>query len=85
MVDKYLYPGTNVLINKLDIKDNAKLDKVEYTYASLNISSLINNPIEITSILDVCKIHKILFGDVYEWAGEYRNINIYREESLVLK
>lgn len=29
----------------------------------------------------VCEIHRIIFGDVYEWAGEYRNINIKKRES----
>ena len=58
MVDKYLYPGTNVLINKLNIKDGLKLEKAEYTYVSLNISAIINNPIEIKSLFDICKIHK---------------------------
>ena len=45
MVDTYLYPGTNVLINNLNIKDGLKLEKAEYTYVSLNISAIINNPI----------------------------------------
>lgn len=53
MVDKYLYPGTNVLINKLNIKDGLKLEKAEYTYVSLNISAIINNPIEIKSLFSI--------------------------------
>ena len=83
MVDKYLYPGTNVLINKLNIKDGLKLEKAEYTYVSLNISAIINNPIEIKSLFDICKIHKLLFGDLYDWAGDYRTINIYKEEPVL--
>ena len=46
MVDKYLYPRTNVLINKLNIKDGLKLDKAEYTYVSLNISCICQYEIE---------------------------------------
>lgn len=83
MVDKYLYPGTNVLINILDIRDGLKLEKAEYTYVSLNISAIINNPIEIKSLFDICKIHKLLFGDLYDWAGDYRTINIYKDEPVL--
>ncbi len=25
---------------------------------------------------DVCKIHKVWLGDIYEWAGNYRQVNI---------
>ena len=44
MTDKYVYPGTKVLINKLNIKDANKLDNAEYSIVSLNINNLIRNP-----------------------------------------
>lgn len=83
MVDKYVYPGTRVLINKLDIKDGKKLDNAEYSIVSLNINYLIRNPILIKSLKDIFVIHKILFSDLYEWAGNKRNINIYKEEPIL--
>lgn len=83
MVDKYIYPGTRVLINKLDIKDANKLDNAEYSIVSLNINYLIRNPILIKSLKDIFVIHKILFSDLYEWAGNKRNINIYKEEPIL--
>lgn len=81
--DKYLYPNTDVLINKFNIKDSKKLDKVEYTYVSLNITYIIDNPIKINSVFDICIIHKILFKDIYELAGTFRNLNIYKEEPIL--
>ena len=83
MVDKYIYPGTRVLINKLDIRDGKKLDNAEYSIVSLNINNLIRNPIFIRSLKDIFVIHKILFADLYEWAGNKRNINIYKEEPIL--
>lgn len=83
MVDKYIYPGTRVLINKLDIKDEKKIDGAEYSIVSLNINNLIRNPILIRSLKDIFVIHKILFSDLYEWAGNKRNINIYKEEPIL--
>ena len=83
MIDKYVYPGTKVLINKLNIKDANKLDNAEYSIVSLNINSLIRNPILINSVKDIFVIHKLLFSDLYEWAGNIRNINIYKEEPIL--
>ena len=31
----------------------------------------------------LCEIHKALFGDIYDWAGEYRVINIEKRERLL--
>ena len=53
MTDKYVYPGTKVLINKLNIKDANKLDNAEYSIVSLNINSIIRNPILINSVKDI--------------------------------
>ena len=53
MTDKYVYPGTNVLINKLDIRYGKKLDSAEYSIVSLNINNLIRNPIIINSLKDI--------------------------------
>ena len=36
--DPYVYEGTAVLINKLNIRDSDKLDKAESDFASLAIS-----------------------------------------------
>ena len=83
MTDKYVYPGTKVLINKLGIKDAIKLDNAEYSIVSLNINNLIRNPILINSVKDIFVIHKLLFSDLYEWAGSKRNINIYKEEPIL--
>lgn len=83
MKDIYVYPNTNVLINKLNIKTSKELDDAENALVSLNIMSLLNNPFEIKSVFDIKRIHRHLFSDLYEWAGENRKINIYKEESVL--
>ncbi len=52
---------------------------------SLNINNLIRNLILIKSLKDIFAIHKILFSDLYEWAGNKRNINIYKEEPILAR
>ncbi len=31
----------------------------------------------------LCEIHRFLFGDLYEWAGQYRIINIEKRERIL--
>lgn len=83
MKDPYIDQITGILKNKLDIKDESKLDSVENTFVMLNIEFLVKNPIKITSVFDIKKIHKQLFSDLYEWAGENRTINIYKREQIL--
>lgn len=37
----------------------------------------------VTSVNDVLKLHKLLFEEVYEWAGTVRTINIEKQESVL--
>lgn len=83
MKDIYVYPDTYVLINKLDIRDSKKLDEKENALVALNLTSLLKTPIKIESIFDIKTIHKCLFSDLYEWAGEARKMNMYKEEPVL--
>ena len=83
MKDIYLYEDTSVLKNKLNIKDSKKLDELEGAIVSLNIARLATHPLSIKSVLDIKRIHKELFSDLYEWAGVNRTINIYKDEPVL--
>ena len=82
MKDIYVYDGTNVLINKRNIKTNEELDQFENAMTSLAIIN-INRNFEFNDLNDIYKIHKALFENVYDWAGETRKINIYKEEPIL--
>ena len=75
--DIYLFEDCKVLKNKLGIKDEAQLDKAESEFASISMMELMESGFSDFSPSGVCKIHKAIFGDVYDWAGEYRIINIH--------
>lgn len=81
--DPYVYEGTDVLINKLNIRDSSKLDKAESDFASLAISQLRNSDFEVSSIFDLLEIHRRLFSALYDWAGKPRTIDIYKTEPLL--
>ena len=69
----YFYPATSVLINKLNIKDDNALTIAEKEITSIKLLMLNNMPIiEKINFENFCKIHKIIFEDIYEWAGLIR-------------
>jgi cell filamentation protein len=72
--DPYCYPGTNVLINRLDIRDQATLDAFEAEMTSERATEpLPGGPLTAECYL---AIHHHLFQDVYEWAGKIRTVRI---------
>lgn len=73
----YCYPGTNTLVNKLNIKDAQTLEAYETSIVSLKLMALFKKGI--TGNFDVkhfVGIHKFLFEDIYNFAGLFRTENI---------
>lgn len=79
----YCYKGTNVLINKLDIKDTKKLLEYESKITAAKLLALrkqkINGKFDVNHLLD---IHKFLFEDIYPFAGKFRNENIAKDNFM---
>ena len=76
----YCYPNSDVLINKLNIRDNDLLSEAERKLTMLRISDLIDTPIKGEFDLEHLKqIHKYIFQDIYCWAGEIRTVDISKE------
>lgn len=83
MPDVYLYDDIPVLRNKLDIKDEKALDLVEAEQSRTNMMLLYERGFDDFSPAGILEIHRTLFGDIYEWAGKYRIINIEKRERLL--
>lgn len=83
MPDIYLYDDVPVLKNKLGIKEEKALDTVEAERSRARMMLLYKKGFEDFSPAGLCEIHRILFGDIYEWAGQYRVINIEKREHLL--
>lgn len=74
------YPGTTVLINKFDLHDQADLDAVEATLVTAKAIQWEENPLCASFDFEHYKaVHRHLFGDLYEWAGQPRAINISKK------
>ncbi|HKS64546.1 MAG TPA: Fic family protein [Xanthobacteraceae bacterium] len=72
--DPYVYPGTSVLRNRFGLTDAADLDRVE----RLHTVNRGYEPIPRGSfdLAHLRAIHRHLFQDIYEWAGELRTVEI---------
>ena len=82
-LDPYLYPDIDVLRNKLNIKNQKKLDALESDDVPLKIIQLRKQGLVITSVFDIQKIHKSLFNSIFDWAGEFRIITMYKREPIL--
>ncbi len=84
MRDPYLYEECPVLKNKLGIKTQEELDNAEADYVVYRLKDLTLNPMLGEYNTDhLLKMHYYLFQDLYEWAGEPRVIEIYKEEDVL--
>lgn len=80
--DAYVYPDTAVLRNKADIREQAALEAFEADACAVRMLELIDNPIQgVFDLKHLCAIHRYLFQDVYDWAGEIRTVDISRGAS----
>ena len=80
--DHYAYPDTQVLRNKADIRDQVALDAFEADATAVRMLELIEAPIQgAFDLQHLCAVHRHLFQDVYDWAGEIRTVDISREDS----
>jgi len=80
--DKYCYPGTDVLINKFDIRDYQELERVERMFTAKRMAELELKPIASTfDLRHLQKIHQHIFKDLYDWAGKTRDVDIIKGNS----
>lgn len=78
--DPLCYPGTNVLINKADLRDQLELDEFEFAmYLSRAEEPLPDGRLDYEHYR---AMHRHLFQDVYHWAGEQRTIRIAKGTSM---
>ena len=74
------YPGTTCLINKLGIQDETELADTEAAIVLGKASLLDQQPLPGSFDFEHYKrIHRFLFCDLYDWAGQIRTINISKK------
>jgi cell filamentation protein len=81
--DPYLDPDTSVLVNLLGLSDAEELQAAETDLVFARGEQLELHPLP--GDYDVAHLqafHRLLFGDVYPWAGDFRTVNIARSASF---
>lgn len=71
-----------VLKNKLGIKLKRQMDKVEkqeQIRALEELSGIFDEKHRFTA-MDICKVHNAWLGNIYEWAGKYRRVNVSKDD-----
>ena len=77
------YEGTTTLINKLGIKDEKELKNSEALITAYKAASLINEPLAHDFGFENYKaLHRVLFEDLYEWAGKPRMIALSKTSTV---
>lgn len=80
--DHYTYPGTCVLINKAGIKTLTELEAFEADATAVRMFELLEAPVAGSfDVHHLRQMHHHLFQDVYEWAGEFRSVDISKGSS----
>lgn len=80
LIEDQYEPGSNnqVLKNKIGITNPDEMDKSEkeeQLHAMDELTDLFNRDYRFTAS-DICKIHKMWLGNIYEWAGQYRQVKM---------
>lgn len=81
--DPYLYPGTDVLRNIPGLSDASQLSIFEANASHARNLELREFPTKGKfDVQHLKQIHKVLFQDVYDWAGQFRTVNISKGGNL---
>ncbi len=79
----YCYPDSNVLKNKLNIRDNKLLKTAEEEITLIKQMELLKNPIKGNfSKAHLMNIHKFIFEDIYPFAGKIRQEQISKADTM---
>lgn len=80
--DKDIDPSTGLLRNKLGLKSQSELELAEerclvdaYRIAASKFSE-----IHSFTEADICALHRIFMGTIYEWGGLYRTVDLGTED-----
>ena len=84
-MDPYLYDDVPIVRNLLGIKNEQELINVE---AQILIAGLVDidsllQEVDFFDISSIQKIHYHLFSMIYDWAGDFRKVNIQKSERVL--
>src|ERR1700722_6696047 len=79
IADPYTYENSTVLVNKLGLREQAELDAFEAEISTARALEAL--PEGHLNFQHFKAIHRHLFQDVYEWAGQIRTVRISKGDN----
>lgn len=77
-------PGSNdkVLLNKLGITSSDDMDQAELELLELLYEKVLSNVTvdQTITVADLSEWHRMWLGNVYEWAGQVRSVNMAKDD-----
>jgi cell filamentation protein len=75
--DPYADPATGVLRNKLGLGTAGELEAAEREITHAALIFLSESPVPPSyDLMHLCAVHRRIFGDIYDWAGQLRTVAI---------
>lgn len=83
MRDPYLYEDVDVLKNRANIKDAELLRTAEADITNLAMTAIYDRKYDKFNLDTLLDIHRTIFGQIYEWGGEFRTIMMTKSEDVL--
>ena len=83
MRDPYLYDDVQVLRNLGDIRDADELRRAEGDITRHTMAMVYVHRFSKFNQETLCEIHRIIFDNLFEWAGDYRTISVIKHEEVL--
>lgn len=78
--DPYLYPGLDIMRNRLDIRQQQRLEQAAYEMTALRAATIELGPL-VRGLPHLRAIHRQLYQDIFDWAGQLREVDIYQGDT----
>ena len=78
--DPYFYSGLNVMRNRLGIREAQRLEQAAWELTALRAATLELGPLA-RGLPHLCAIHRHIYQDVFDWAGQVREVDIYQGDT----
>ena len=77
--DPYLYPGLDIMRNRLNIRQQQRLEQAAYEMTALR-ATIELGPL-VRGLPHLRTIHRQLYQDIFDWAGQLREVDIYQGDT----
>lgn len=78
--DPYLYPGLDIMRNRLNIRQQQRLEQAAYEMTALRAATIELGPL-VRGLPHLRTIHRQLYQDIFDWAGQLREVDIYQGDT----